>query len=90
MILKLLTTPAQRVGLLQAAVVVASDALVGTHLPQGDRLSVFRDVVIADGTVLRLWDLLKDTYPACAQGKAAAKLHIVLSVYGDTPPPRSS
>jgi putative transposase len=74
----------QLVGLLQAAVMVASDALVGTHLPQGDLLSVFRDVIIADGTVLRLWDLLQDTFPACAQGKAAAKLHIVLSVYGHT------
>lgn len=74
----------QLVGLLQAAVVVASNALVDTHLPQGDLLSIFRDVVIADGTVLRLWDLLKDTFPACAQGKAAAKLHIVLSVYGHT------
>jgi IS4 transposase len=74
----------QLVGLLQAAVVVASEALVGAHLPQGDLLAVFRDVVIADGTVLTLWDLLKDTFPACAQGKAAAKLHIVLSVYGHT------
>lgn len=74
----------QLVGLLQAAVVVASEALVGAHLPQGDLLEVFRDVVIADGTVLTLWDLLSETFPACAQGKAAAKLHVVLSVFGHT------
>jgi len=74
----------QLVGLLQAAVVVASEALVGVHLPQGDLLEVFRDVVIADGTVLTLWDLLSETFPACVQGKAAAKLHVVLSVVGHT------
>ena len=72
------------VGLLQAAVVLASEALVGAQLSQEGLLELFRDVVIADGTVVRLWDLLKDTFPACAEGKAAAKLHVVLSVYGHT------
>jgi len=74
----------QLVGLLQAGVVLASEALVGAHLSQEGLLEIFRDVVIADGTVLRLWDLLKDTFPACAGGKAAAKLHVVLSVFGHT------
>jgi putative transposase len=72
------------VGLLQAGVVLASEALVGAHLSQEGLLELFRDVVIADGTVLRLWDLLKDTFPACAEGRAAAKLHVVLSVFGHT------
>jgi putative transposase len=74
----------QLVGLLQAGVVLASEALVGAHLSQEGLLELFRDVVIADGTVLRLWDLLKDTFPACAEGRAAAKLHVVLSVFGHT------
>jgi putative transposase len=74
----------QLVGLLQAAVMMGSEALVGTQLSQGGLLEIFRDVVIADGTVLTLWDLLKETFLACAQGKAAAKLHVVLSVFGHT------
>jgi len=45
-------------------------------------LSSFRDLVIADATVIRLHELLATTYPACRTNhtKAALKLHTVLSV----------
>jgi IS4 transposase len=47
-------------------------------------LSSFRDLVIADATVIRLHELLATTYPACRTNhtKAALKLHTVLSVCG--------
>ena len=74
----------QLVMLMQAAVVYACDVLMTTPLEMGPMVAVFRDVVIADGTVLRLYDLLKDTYLACQEGHAAAKLHMVMSVFGQT------
>ena len=47
-------------------------------------MSAFRDVLITDATVLRLHDLLKNSYAACRTNhtKAAAKLHLVHSVFG--------
>ena len=47
-------------------------------------LSAFEDVLISDATVLRLHDLLKNTYKACRTNhtQAAAKLHMVFSVVG--------
>lgn len=47
-------------------------------------LGAFRDVLLIDATVLRLHDLLKNCYVACRTNhtKAAAKLHLVLSVLG--------
>lgn len=47
-------------------------------------LSAFHDVLITDATVLRLHDLLKNSYAACRTNhtKAAAKLHLVHSVFG--------
>lgn len=52
--------------------------------PLKGALAAFRDVLIADATVLRLHDLLKTTYAACRTNhtQAAAKLHVVLSVLG--------
>jgi IS4 transposase len=49
-----------------------------------ESLSAFRDVLITDATVLRLHDLLKKTYTACRTNhtQAAAKLHLVYSVFG--------
>ena len=54
-----------------------------TTVVQGG-LSAFRDVLITDATVLRLHDLLKNKYPACRTNhtQAAAKLHLVYSVFG--------
>jgi len=49
-----------------------------------ESLSAFIDVLITDATVLRLHDLLKNTYAACRTNhtQAAAKLHLVYSVFG--------
>ncbi len=50
-------------------------------------LSAFHDVLITDATVLRLHDLLKETYWACRTNhtQAAAKLHLVFSVCARSP-----
>lgn len=50
----------------------------------GGRLSAFIDLMAIDGTVIRLHDLLQDTYGACRTNhtKAAAKLTVVMSVTG--------
>jgi len=42
----------------------------------------FRDLLLIDSTVLRLHDLLKDSFGACRTNhtKAAAKLHVVMSI----------
>ncbi len=47
-------------------------------------LEGFRDLVIADGTVVRLHALLENAFAACRTNhtKAAAKLHAVMSVLG--------
>jgi len=49
-----------------------------------ETLSAFADVLITDATVLRLHDLLKNSYAACRTNhtQAAAKLHLVHSVFG--------
>ena len=51
-----------------------------------ETLSAFHDILITDATVLRLHDLLKDTYRACRTNhtQAAAKLHMVFSVWGQS------
>ena len=56
---------------------------IGGPCPQGV-LSNFRDLLIADGSVLRLHDMLAARYPACRTNhtRAAAKLHLVMSVFG--------
>ena len=58
-------------------VTVNSEALQGA-------LSAFYDVLITDATVLRLHDLLKNSYAGCRTNhtQAAAKLHLVHSVFG--------
>jgi len=76
-------TPAL-VELLQSAVLHAGEALGALPSKMSAMCAAFQDVVIADGTVLKLYDLLKGTFPACAEGKAAAKLHVVIRVFGKT------
>ena len=74
----------QLVTFLQQACACALDQLtVKTTVVHGG-LSAFRDVLITDATVLRLHDLLKNKYPACRTNhtQAAAKLHLVYSVFG--------
>jgi IS4 transposase len=48
------------------------------------RLAAFKDLLVADATVVRLADLLQKAFPACRTNhtKAAAKLHVVMSVAG--------
>lgn len=48
------------------------------------RLSSFIDLVAVDGTVVRLHDMLAQSFPACRTNhtKAAAKLTVVMSVLG--------
>lgn len=51
------------------------------------RLSAFQDVLLMDGTVLRLHDQLEKCFAACRTNhtKAAAKLTVVMSVVGRGP-----
>ena len=50
-------------------------------------LRSFQDVVVTDSTVVKLHDLLERRFPACRTNhtKAAAKLHVVMSVRGQGP-----
>lgn len=60
-------------------------ATPGTALGKlGGSLGGFRDVMLADASVLRLRDRLEKLFPACRTNhtKAAAKLHAVMSVTG--------
>ena len=52
-----------------------------------DRLSGFRDLLLIDSTVIRLHDLLKGSFAGCRTNhtKAAAKLHVVMSVKDASP-----
>ena len=72
---------------LRAAVAEALQALASAGQPLPARLASFRDLVLADATVVRLHALLARTYPACRTNhtRAAAKLHVVLSVAGVSP-----
>lgn len=51
------------------------------------KLAAFADVVTADATVLRLHEMLAKVYAGCRtnHSKAAAKLHVVMSVLGRGP-----
>jgi IS4 transposase len=68
------------VGVLLAKVASPGRALVGP-------LAAFRDLVIADSTVIRLHALLAPVFPGCRTNhtKAALKLHTVLSATGAGP-----
>lgn len=59
---------------------------VGFVLPKG-ALTGFRDLLAIDATVIRLHDLLAKKYAACRTNhtKAAAKLHMVMSVLSGSP-----
>jgi putative transposase len=57
-----------------------------THALRGT-LKWLKDVFVIDATVIRLHDVLKRAFPACRTNhtKAAAKLHLVMSVVGRGP-----
>ena len=50
-------------------------------------LQSFRDVIATDSTLVKVHDLLERRYPACRTNhtRAAAKLHVVMSVKGQGP-----
>ena len=70
--------------LLKLAVGRAVDSALTTSRRLEGPLSGFRDLVLADATVLRLHSLLEHRWPATRTNhtRAAAKLHVVLSVRG--------
>ena len=76
-------TPALAHWLQRILLDVLQKATGPTRAP-GGRLSTFIDLMVIDGTVVRLHDLLERTYLACRTNhtKAAAKLAVVMSVTG--------
>lgn len=63
------------------------EQLQQTETRLGGILQPFRDVVVTDSTLVKLHDLLEQRYPACRTNhtRAAAKLHLVMSVKGGGP-----
>jgi putative transposase len=70
--------------MLKSAADHALKDLVGVGRRLRGPLEGFRDVVLTDSTVIRLYDLLARQFPACRTNhtKAALKAHTVLSVSG--------
>lgn len=62
----------------------ALDHMPGITNKLKGRLSIFKDILITDSSVLRLHDHLAEVYPGCRtnHSKAALKAHMVLSVSG--------
>ncbi len=58
-----------------------------TEAKFGGVLRSFRDVLVTDSTLVKLHDLLERRFPACRTNhtRAAAKLHVVMSVRGEGP-----
>lgn len=69
---------------LQQALARSIEELSEPQHPLAGSLAAFRDLVIADATVIRLHALLSPKFPACRTNhtQAAAKLHVVLSATG--------
>jgi IS4 transposase len=76
-------TPAL-VKMLKVLLVRVIDLSWGIGRQASGRLRQFRDVLIADSTVIRLHDLLAKSYPACRTNhtQAAAKVHLVMCATG--------
>jgi len=70
---------------MKKAVALASNTLFLTTVKMRPMFYAFQDVVIADGTVIIMYKLLKNKFPACKEDQAAAKLNVVMSVFGKTP-----
>jgi putative transposase len=70
--------------MLKSAADHALKDLVGVGRRLRGPLDGFRDVVLTDSTVIRLYDLLARQFPACRTNhtKAALKAHTILSVSG--------
>lgn len=63
------------------------ERLQETEARFGGILASFRDVIATDSSLVKLHDLLEKSFPACRTNhtKAAAKLHVVMSVRGKGP-----
>ena len=74
----------QLVEFLRRVIAHLIEATIAPVTRLGGALAGFRDLMIADASVLRLRDLLEKHFPACRTNhtKAAAKLHMVLSATG--------
>jgi putative transposase len=69
---------------LKRALVRAVDRLAEPSGELREHLSRFKDLVVADATVIRLRDALAGAYAACRTNhtRATMKLHLVMSVFG--------
>lgn len=72
------------VRLMKRLVADVMGSLVPSAYAFGGTLAAFREVLVADSTVIRLHDLLARAFPACRTNHtlAAAKLHVVYNVAG--------
>jgi putative transposase len=72
---------------LRRALARAADRLGGPSGMLRGHLARFKDLLVADATVLRLHDALARAFPGCRTNhtRAAAKLHLVMSVLGAGP-----
>ena len=52
-------------------------------LSLSDKLKGFKDLIVADGTIIRLHDKLAEQYPG-ARGKAELKIHTATGITGNT------
>lgn len=60
-----------------------ADLASHTSLTLSDKLKGFKDLVVADGTVIRLHDKLAEQFPG-ARGKAELKIHTAIGITGNT------
>lgn len=72
---------------LKAAVLHAVSIMAEPSENLGGKLAGFRDLIVADSSVIRLRDALQKWFPACRTNstQAAMKLHFVISVAGVSP-----
>lgn len=52
-------------------------------LTLSDKLKGFKDLIVADGTIIRLYDKLAEQFPG-ARGKAELKIHTAIGITGNT------
>lgn len=73
------------VRLLKRAVAIAFEQVKGLGRALEGPLAAFRDVLLTDGTVIRLHDLLEKAFPGSRtnHSKAALKLHPIVSIRGE-------
>ncbi|MEW5899007.1 MAG: IS4 family transposase, partial [Bacillota bacterium] len=60
-----------------------ADLASHASLTLSDKLKGFKDLIVADGTVIRLHDKLAEQFPG-ARGKAELKIHTVTGITGNT------